>query len=124
MSWQEGDAITPRAWETEVMPRRPLARALFALVPHPVAVAMVAVGAAGVVTGELWPLWMAAAIGVFSLVHLGLDGRYGPICETVDHWVGEAEPPENLTDACPCCRPITLRQAWRAHRADRKGGGR
>ncbi|MEV3927040.1 hypothetical protein [Actinomadura coerulea] len=118
------DRITPREWANEIMPRNPLGRALFGLVPPPAAVAMVAVGAAGVVTGESWPLWLSVGIGVFTLVHMGLDSTYRPICETVDHWVGDAEPPENLTDACPLCRPITLRQAWRAHRADRKGGGR
>lgn len=106
-----------RAWEREVLPERARTRALFELlVPDPAVMAMVMVAAAGVVTGHTWLLWLAIAVGVFALMHMALDARYGVTCETADHWVGDGELPEGMAEVCPCCREIPFRVLWRAGR--------
>lgn len=107
---------TPREWENEIMPPRPRARALFQWLPDPGVMAMIVTGVAGAVSGHSWLLLLAIAIGVFALVHMALDNRYGVMCETADHWVGGGEMPEGMTQTCPFCREIPLRVLWRGGR--------
>lgn len=103
-------------WETQVLPPFPRRRALYRLMLPPVFVALVGLGVAGVVTGERWPLWLGVVVGVYSLAHLYAEDRYGVICETADHWVGDGEMPEGMTQVCPFCRDIPFRELWRGGR--------
>jgi len=105
-----------REWEREALPARPRGRAVFRLLPDPGIVAMAALGVAVVVTGQGWPLLVALVVAGYNLACLYAVDRYGVTCQTADHWVGDGEMPEGMTEICPSCRVIPFRELWRGGR--------
>jgi hypothetical protein len=109
------EEIAARAveWETTAVPPRARKRALWRLVPAPLFVAYVAVGAGALLTGQRWALFVAAVVAFYNAFHVTVDDRLNFRCETADHWVGNGQLPDGMTEACPYCRPIPFRELWR-----------
>jgi hypothetical protein len=103
-------------WETEVLPAFPRRRALYWLLPGPVEVSLAAMAVVAVISGQQWLLVVALVVAFYNLVHLYASDRWGVTCEIADHWVGDGEMPEGVTQFCPTCRDIPLRELWRGGR--------
>lgn len=105
-----------KEWETQVLPVRARGRALYRLMPGAAEVSLVALAIAAAVSGQRWLQLVALAGAGYNLFRLYAEDRWGVTCEIADHWVGDGEMPEAMTEVCPSCRHIPFRTLWRGGR--------